>query len=260
MKYKLVIQYDGSGYHGWQKQPNEPKTVQRVLEDAAALVCGAPTAVTASGRTDEGVHALGQAAHFDAEKALASERYVAAFNHWLPADVRVLSCEPVPADFDARKSAKRKTYEYRMYTADAANPYGVENPLRRTRELFVRSLDVKAMDEAARLFEGTHDFAAFMSSGSSAKTTVRTVYSSRVTAEGGSVVFRVCGNGFLYNMVRIMAGALVRVGTGRADAQTVAAALAGGDRRLVPDIAPACALYLKNVEYSQGLPKPYDAP
>lgn len=249
MRFKLTIQYDGSGYHGWQKQPNEPMTVGRVIEDAAAIVCGTPTAVFASGRTDEGVHALGQTAHFDSDKLLPPERYVAAFNHWLPDSVRVLSCESVPDSFDARKSAKRKTYEYRMYTADPSNVHAVENPLRRTRELFVPCLDVGAMDGAARLFEGTHDFKAFMSSGSSARTTVRTVYSARVTEEGDSLVFRVCGNGFLYNMVRIMAGALVRVGTGKTTPETLTAALSGGDRRLVPDIAPPHALYLKNVEY-----------
>lgn len=253
MRYKLTIQYDGSGYHGWQKQPNEPKTIQRVTEDAAARVCGVPTAVIASGRTDEGVHALGQVAHFDSDKDLAAERFVAAFNHWLPCDVRVLSCERVPDSFDARKSAKRKTYEYRMYTAETGNTYAVENPLRRTRELFVPVLDVRAMEEAAGLFVGTHDFSAFMSSGSSAKTTVRTVYSAGVSEENGSVVFRVCGNGFLYNMVRIIAGALVRVGTGRMTLETISAALESGDRRLMPDVAPANALYLKNVEYSRAV-------
>lgn len=247
----IKIQYDGAGYHGWQKQPNEPKTIQQTVENAAAKICGVPTAVTASGRTDEGVHALGQVAHFDSDKDLPEERYVAAFNHWLPSDVRVIDCRLVSDGFDARKSAKRKTYEYRVYTASADNVYGVENPLRSARELFVPSLDVGRMSEAAALLEGVHDFSAFMSSGSSAKTTVREIFSASVKREGDSVVISVCGNGFLYNMVRIVAGALVRVGQGRADASVIARALESGDRRLVPDIAPSNALYLKNVEYAR---------
>ena len=242
-RYKIVIQYDGGAYHGWQKQPHQPATVQAAVEAAAARVTGTATSVTASGRTDEGVHALGQTAHFDSAKDLPPERYVAALNHWLPGDIRVVSCEEVPQAFDARKSAKRKTYAYRMYTG------AVENPLRRTRELFVGPVDVGRMDECARLFVGVHDFSAFMSSGSSAKTTVREVFSSSVAEEGYSVVFRITGSGFLYNMVRILAGALVRVGKGYSDGSEIARALENGDRTLVPDIAPPQALYLEKVEY-----------
>lgn len=242
MRYKIILQYDGGRYHGWQKQPTEPLTVQEVVEAALEKVTEAETCVTASGRTDEGVHALGQVAHFDSAKELPPERYVAAINHWLPSDVRVTGCEIVGDDFDARKSAKRKTYEYRMYISP------VENPLRRTRELCVKSLDTKRMNEAAKLFEGEHDFAAFMSRGSSAKTTTRTVFDAHVREEHGSVIFSVTGSGFLYNMVRIMTGALLRVGTGE-DNGFIKAALETGNRLLVPDIAPSHALYLVSVEY-----------
>ncbi len=243
MRYKLTLQYDGGRYHGWQKQPHERMTVQAAVEDAVSRVTGAPTVVTASGRTDEGVHALGQVAHFDSDKPLPTVRYVAAINHWLPCDIRVTACEVAPDSFDARKSAKRKTYAYRMYVGET------ENPLRRTRETFIGNADVKKMDEAARLFVGAHDFRAFMSSGSSAKTTVREIYAAGVTEENGSVVFRVTGNGFLYNTVRIMAGALIRIGRG--GKSEIENALGSGDRRLVPDIAPPEGLYLESVEYPE---------
>lgn len=243
MRYKITIQYDGGRYHGWQKQPREPLTVQEIVEAAVEKVTGADTSVTASGRTDEGVHALGQVAHFDTDKQLPPERYVAAINHWLPGDVRVIDCETVADNFDARKSAKRKTYEYRMYSSS------VENPLRRTRELCVKNPDVGKMNEAAKLFEGEHDFSAFMSSGSSAKTTTRTVFDAHVREEHGTVIFSVTGSGFLYNMVRIMTGALLRVGAG-ADSGFIKAALETGNRLLVPDIAPPYALYLVRVEYA----------
>lgn len=243
MRYKITLEYDGARYHGWQRQPNEPLTVQETVENAVSRITSAPVKVTASGRTDEGVHALGQVAHFDCANELPCERMKAALNHWLPEDVRVTACEAASDDFDARKSAKRKTYVYRFYVSDT------ESPLRRTRECYGgTALDVDAMNEGARLFVGTHDFAAFMSSGSSAKTSVRTIYDASVTRDGASVVFSVTGNGFLYNMVRIMAGALLAVGKG-GDLSRIKRALAEGDRRLVPDIAPSCALYLAKVEY-----------
>lgn len=245
MRYKITLEYDGTRYHGWQKQPREPLTVQQTVESALMHITAAPVKVTASGRTDEGVHALGQAAHFDCDNELSDERMLAALNHWLPDDIRVKACERVSDSFDARKSAKRKTYIYRFYTGDT------ESPLRRTRECYGGSaLDVAAMNEAAGLFVGTHDFAAFMSSGSSAKTSVRTVYDASVVKDGNSVIFSVTGNGFLYNMVRIMAGALLKAGRSR-DVGRIAEALKSGDRRLVPDIAPSCALYLEKVEYEK---------
>lgn len=246
MRYRITLEYDGARYHGWQKQPKEPLTVQETVENAVMHIAGSYVKVTASGRTDEGVHALGQVAHFDCDNALPCERMKAALNHWLPDDVRVTECETAPDTFDARKSAKRKTYMYRFYVSDT------ESPLRRTRECYGgTSLDVAAMDDAAKLFVGTHDFAAFMSSGSSAKTSVRTVFDASVKREGISVVFSVTGNGFLYNMVRIMAGALLKVGKGGGK-ERIEKALAEGDRRLVPDIAPPYALYLVGAEYGSG--------
>lgn len=244
MRYKTVIEYDGSGFHGWQRQQPGCRTVQAEFERAAEHMTGAPVTVVASGRTDEGVHALGQVVHFDCGKEYPPDVMMRALNHWLPEDVRVLSCEIVADTFDARRSAKRKTYEYVMYTA------GVESPLRRTRELYIgRSADAELMDSAARLLVGTHDFSAFMSSGSSAKTFTRTIYSAEVRTAGDRIVFRITGSGFLYNMVRIIVGALVRIGMGEKTKEEIALALGTGDRRLMPDIAPPQALYLVGAEY-----------
>ena len=190
MRYKTVIEYDGSGFHGWQRQKTGCRTVQAEFERAAEHMTGEPVTAVASGRTDEGVHALGQVVHFDCAKQYPPDVMARALNHWLPEDVRVISCEIVADTFDARKSAKRKTYEYVMYTAET------ESPLRRTRELYIgRSADADLMDSAARLLVGTHDFSAFMSSGSSAKTFTRTIYSAGVRAEGDRIVFRITGSG-----------------------------------------------------------------
>lgn len=245
MRYKIVLEYDGSAFHGWQRQ-NGCRTVQGETEAALAHITPG-AAVTASGRTDEGVHALAQPAHFDSDSGLPPETMMRALNHWLPDDVKVKSCCYAPAGFDARKSAKRKTYEYVMYVAP------VDSPLRRTRECRIgEHADVEAMKEAAAMITGTHDFSAFMSSGSSAKTFVRTVYASEIRAEGDRIVYRVTGSGFLYNMVRIIAGALMRIGRGEKSPASVAAALASGDRREMPDIAPPQALYLVGAEYEEG--------
>ena len=244
MRYKAVIEYDGSGFHGWQRQKTGCRTVQAEFERAAEHMTGEPVTAVASGRTDEGVHALGQVVHFDCAKEYPPDVMMRALNHWLPEDVRVISCEIVADTFDARRSAKRKTYEYVMYTA------GVESPLRRTRELYIgRSADAELMDSAARLLVGTHDFSAFMSSGSSAKTFTRTIYSAEVRTAGDRIVFRITGSGFLYNMVRIIVGALVRIGMGEKTKEEIALALGTGDRRLMPDIAPPQALYLVGAEY-----------
>ena len=242
MRYKIVLEYDGSAFHGWQRQIGL-RTVQGEAERALSHI--APGAsVTASGRTDEGVHALGQVAHFDYFGELDAQTLARALNHWLPEDISVVDCSVAPDSFDARKSAKRKTYEYVMYTSP------VPSPLRRTRECRIGDrADVAAMNAAASRFIGTHDFSAFMTSGSSAKTFTRTIYSSSVTERDGRMVFRITGSGFLYNMVRIMAGALMRVGRGEKREEDIERALSTGDRRLMPDVAPPEALYLVSVEY-----------
>ena len=248
MRYKITVQYDGSEYHGWQKQPGVA-TVQGELERAIEHITQKPTSVNGSGRTDEGVHALGQVAHFDSDREYPPERFTAALNYWLPDDIRVVGAEQVSDDFDARKSAKRKTYEYLFYSGE------YPNPLKRKRELYVKKLDIEKMNEAAKVFIGVHDFKAFHSTGSSAKTTIREVYEAEVTGNEKFGIFSITGNGFLYNMVRIMAAALVKVAEGKIDKAYLKKALLCSDRQLVPDVAPPYALYLKKVEYSKNLKK-----
>ena len=207
-RYKITVSYLGTNYCGWQTQKNGT-SVQSVLENAFSKLFGAKTAVTGSGRTDAGVHALGQVAHFDAETSIPAEKIPFAINTMLPEDVRVLSCEEVSPDFHARFQAKEKTYVYKLYLSPHLNP--LKNA---TAENICVPLDFAEMEKAARFIEGTHDFRCFEASGSSVKDTVRTVEKVEIIKNGEDVEIRVTGNGFLYNMVRIIAGTLVDVGKG----------------------------------------------
>lgn len=241
MRILLTIEYDGTQYCGWQIQPNGV-TVQQKIEEAVLKLTGERARVTGSGRTDAGVHALGQAAHFDTAFNIPPEKFAPALNALLPDDIKILSSRQWQGH--ARFSAKKKTYLYRFYESETARPLFERYAAR------VRPLDVCAMDSAAKLFEGEHDFAAFMASGSCVKDTVRTVYSASVARSGGFVEFTVAGNGFLYNMVRIMAGAIVEVGYGKSPA-FICRALDGGSRFQLGKTMPAKGLTLVSVEYEE---------
>ncbi len=238
-KYRITVTYDGSGFCGWQSQPSG-NSIQDALEAAVFALTGETTNVVGSGRTDAGVHALGQTAHFCIEKDLEPKTVIGGLNAHLPRAVRVISAEKADENFDARKSAKRKTYMYAMYR-------GTPTPLLDGRALYVPKLDAVAMRREAEKIVGTHDFAAFMASGSGAKTTVRTVYETRVEERGNFVLFYVTANGFLYNMVRIIAAQLVKAGSG--EYVDLSAILASRDRNRAKETAPAYGLYLLNVEY-----------
>lgn len=252
MRYRAVVSYFGKNYVGWQKQLNDV-SVQEKTEQALSAVFGVPTPCTASGRTDAGVHAEGQVIHFDADTAIPPEKIPFAVNTELPRDISMLSCEPVADDFNARFAAKRKTYRYSLYVARHRRPV-----LDGTRVHIVVPLDLAAVRECAAVIEGEHDFKAFEASGSVVKNTVRTVYSVEVRAEGridgnilgeGTVDIEVTGNGFLYNMVRIIAGTLVYAGMGKLTAADVERAIALGDRTLVGKTLPPEGLTLVSVEY-----------
>lgn len=243
MKIKLVIEYDGTEYCGWQIQPNGI-TVQEILQKAVKSLTGEEVTVTGSGRTDAGVHARGQVAHLETSSTIPAERFAPALNCLLPKDVRVISSEGVEDGFHARFCAKKKTYCYKLYCSDTVRPL-----LDRYAAQVSGELDADAMKRAAKGFVGEWDFRAFMATGSEVKDTVRTVYSAEVTTEGECICFTVCGNGFLYNMVRIMAGTLVGVGSGRLEEGCIASALRSGERTELGKTMPARGLTLLSVEY-----------
>jgi len=241
MRYRITLGYDGTEFCGWQSQPCG-KSVQDAVETAAEKLFGERVRVTGSGRTDAGVHALKQVAHFDAEKILEPKNIVGGLNAYLPRTVRVMSAEYADGAFDARKSAKRKTYMYLMYV-------GGETPVLNDRALTVPpSTDFAAMEIAARSLIGTHDFATFKASGSGAKTSVRTVFDAHFERCGAFVEFFITADGFLYNMVRIIVAQLLKIGGGKG-APDMAALISARDRAAAKEIAPPHALYLYDVQY-----------
>ncbi len=243
MRVKLTVEYDGTAYCGWQIQPNGV-TVQQKIEDAIFAVTDQRSSVTGSGRTDSGVHAKGQVAHFDTSCSIPADRLCHALNTALPEDIRVISSEQVNDAFHARFCAKKKTYCYRLYSSKVSRPL-----LDRYAARVNFELDISAMQRVAEAFVGEHDFCAFMASGSEVKDTVRTVYSASVKKVGEAIEFTVCGNGFLYNMVRIMAGTLVEVGAGRMTEEQVKGAVEGKDRAMAGKTMPPEGLTLISVEY-----------
>lgn len=213
MRWKITIAYDGTDFHGWQKQIGF-RTVQQDLEKAISPLAaeGANVAVNGSGRTDAGVHARGQIAHFDLDRDMTPHQLRRAINGNLPSDdVRVMHAETVAPDFDARRDAVSKEYRYSIWNAEIMDPSE-----RRTRAHVTKPLDLPAIHAAARLFVGTHDFAAFSANPlREVESTVRTVHSIEIFSDGPAVEFRVTGNGFLYKMVRSISGFLIAVGMGR---------------------------------------------
>ncbi len=250
MRYALLLGYDGTSFSGWQRQKKGERTVQGELERAAENVFGSPVRVTASGRTDAGVHALGQVATFDAESTFPPEKICILLNAVLPPDIRVYKSCTVPDTFDCTRSAKRKTYRYNFYTAETEIPV--------LNRYAVKILGVPCLDlmrSAADMVVGKHDFKAFCAAGSSAKTTERTIYSIEIAAETEKLYtmygITVTGNGFLYNMVRILAGELIAIGLGR-ESGNLEAALRTGERSLLSRTMPPRGLMLIDVDY--GVP------
>lgn len=244
-RYRLLLEYDGAGFEGWQVQPGA-RTVQGELVRAIARVTHeADPAVVGSGRTDTGVHAEGQVASVELAGDLAAERLREALNGVLPRDLAVMEAALAAPDFDARKHARGKRYRYQIWNARQ------RSPLRAARFTHVRRpLDVAAMAAAARAFEGEHDFSSLRAAGSSVKTSVRTVTLCRVEgAAGAEIVLRVAGTGFLRHMVRNLAGTLIDVGAGRRAADSMPELLAACDRNLAGPTAPAHGLTLEGVDY-----------
>ena len=240
---KCVIAYDGSGYSGWQVQAGD-RTVQGVMEEALVKVLGHAVRVTASGRTDAGVHALGQAINFTTGSTIPLKGFLRGLNAVLPCDVAVLSAEDVPLDFHARYMARSKTYLYVMDTSLVRNPF-----LDRYALHVGMPLNGEAMRSAAHILKGEHDFASFQAAGSEVKTTVRTIMASEVAIKGHRVYLWMQGSGFLRHMVRNIAGTLLLVGRGKLDPQDMQRIMALHDRSHAGPTAPPQGLYLAGVEY-----------
>lgn len=248
-RVKLVVAYDGTNYRGWQFQPNGI-TIEEVLNKALTGLLKEPIAVIGASRTDSGVHARGNVAVFDTENRMPADKICFALNQRLPDDIRVQSSVEVPLAWHPRKANCRKTYEYKILNRRAAMP------LERLYSYFCYyPLDVAKMREAAQYIVGEHDFKSFCTARAQAEETVRTVYSLDIDKVDDMVTIRISGNGFLYNMVRIIAGTLMKVGTGIYPPEHVAEIIEARDRKQAGQTAMAKGLTLIGLEYETELPK-----
>lgn len=243
MRIKLTIQYDGTSYCGWQRQKNGV-SVQETIENAVEKLCGKKASVTGSGRTDSGVHAKGQVAHVDVDGNIPPERLYLALNTLLPDDIKILSSRQVDESFHSRFSAKKKTYVYRFYVSEVILPLKDRYAVK-----ISAAPDIEAMRRVGKVFCGEHDFAAFRGTGSEVKDTVRTIYRLSVEKTDGGLEISVTGNGFLYNMVRVMAGTMLAAGYNELTGTDVENALKTGKRDKLFKTMPAKGLTLESVEY-----------
>lgn len=239
----LTVEYDGTNYAGWQRQTNG-LAVQQVLEEALRQATGEPITVTGASRTDAGVHALGQAVHFDTNSRIPPEKYPFVLNTMLPRDVRVHTGREVPAGFHARFMTCGKRYTYRIINSRHASA------IRRNTHVHVPlPLDLAPMQQAAQTLLGQHDFAAFQAAGGTAKTTVRTITRAELVRMGDEITLTVEGDAFLYNMVRIIAGTLIEIGMGRRSVSAFCEAYETLDRLRLGVTAPPHGLELTRVYY-----------
>lgn len=249
MNYKLLIQYDGTDFHGWQIQENA-RTIQGELERVISTLENAPVTVVGSGRTDAGVHAEGQVANIRIERSFEPDKLRAAINGNLWRDIRILQTERARDDFHARFSAKHKTYVYRIMNAPVMSPFW-----RRFAHHEHRPLDIPKLTEAARLFLGEHDWTAFSSAQADGESRVRTITDFAITthwderARANLIECRISANGFLRYMVRSIMGTIIEVSKGERDLDTIRTAIVTGDRKLAGKTAPAHGLTLVKVDY-----------
>lgn len=243
--FKIIIQYEGSRYQGWQKQKSTENTLQGRFETLLTRLAGEPVEISASGRTDAGVHAYGQVANFHMNTALSAQELMEKINRYLPEDVAVIYCEEVDARFHARLNAKKKTYRYRVLNSCVPHVFD-----RKFVYQVPQALDVEAMRAAASCLIGTHDFKSFTSAKKSKRSTVRTIESIDILCEGEEIRFLFTGDGFLFHMVRILTGTLLEVGLGKRRADDMARILEARDREEAGFLAPAQGLALMEVQYS----------
>lgn len=261
MRILLRVAYDGTAYHGWQTQSHDDQTIEGVLNRTLSGLCGESITVIGASRTDAGVHAEGNLCVFDTDSSIPPDRYVYAVNSILPPDIRVMESVEVAGDFHPRHIESRKTYRYRIIHADICPPN-----LRLYCHHMYGPLDTDAMKAACAYFIGEHDFASFVAAGSQALTTVRRIYDLSVSvapvginamqpSKSGTefseyIDIRVTGSGFLYNMVRIIAGTLTEVGRGRMKPGDVKRVIEARDRSQAGPTLPACGLTLERIEIS----------
>ena len=244
-RVKMVVAYDGTNYSGWQLQKNAV-TIEQKLNEALFDLLGEEIQVTGASRTDAGVHSLGNVCVFDTETRMPAEKICYALNTRLPEDIVVQSSCEVAADFHPRAGKSAKTYEYRILNRE------FRDPNRRLDTYFYHyDLNVEAMQKAASYLEGEHDFKSFCSVHAQVETTVRTIYRCTVERDDDIIRIRVTGNGFLYNMVRIIAGTLIEVGSGKRVPEEILDMLEKTDRQSAGPTAPACGLTMIGIEYEQ---------
>ena len=249
MNYKMILQYDGTRYNGWQKQGNTDNTIQGKLETLLSRIAGEPVEIHGAGRTDAGVHARRFALSFCYTGKVPMQKIVPALNAHLPPDIRAVDIRSVPDGFHARYAAHAKTYRYYILNARVDDPFTYD-----TCHRVGAALDLAAMQAAAAQFIGTHDFSALCASGSSAAAhgdTVRTITNCTVVQNGDLFTISVTADGYLYNMVRILAGTLVDAGLDKRTPESIPALLESGDRRRAGPTLPAKGLFLEKVDYPE---------
>ncbi|MDC7293146.1 tRNA pseudouridine(38-40) synthase TruA [Butyrivibrio sp. DSM 10294] len=247
----LIVSYDGTAYSGWALQETTPDTIEGRLNEAIFRLTGEKTEVIGASRTDAGVHAYGNVAVFDTDSTIPGDRFMFALNHELPQDIRITSSRQVAREFHPRHCSTEKTYEYRILNTQICDP---------TRRMytchFSMPLDVDIMNEAASYLVGEHDFTSFCNAQSQALTHVRTVKDVHVRREGDEVIISVTGNGFLYNMVRIIAGTLMQIGRGKGGPAEMKTILEKKNRAAAGPTAPPEGLFLIKYEFLDGIPEP----
>lgn len=240
---KLTIEYDGKKFNGWQKQPDK-LNIQGEIESAIKEITGEEVELVGSGRTDAGVHAIGQVANFKTNSNLPIEKFAIAINSKLKKSIVIKDAEEVEERFHSRYNAKQKTYRYVINNSKQGTA------IYRDLECHIpMDLNLEEMKKAAKYFEGEHDFKAFKASGTSSKSSIRTIYKAEVIVEENRIKIELTGNGFLYNMVRIISGTLVDVGLGKIKAEEIPSIIESGDRSKAGKTLPAHGLYLVEVKY-----------
>ena len=241
---KLVIEYDGKEFNGWQKQPNK-LNIQGTIEQAIKNITGEEVELNASGRTDAGVHALGQVANFKTNSQIPIEKFAIAINSRLKKSIIIKNAEEVDERFHSRLTCKRKTYRYIINNSIEGSA------IYRNLETHIpQKLDISKMEKALKYFEGEHDFKAFKASGTSSKNSVRTIYKTNIYKENNRIYIELTGNGFLYNMVRIIVGTLVEVGLEKIEPEKIQEIIKSKKRENAGKTLPPNGLYLVNVEYN----------